>query len=86
VRHLATPRFWLCYRQLPEEVQRLADKCYELLRQDARHPSLHFKKVGRFWSVRVGLHYRALAVEREADLVWFWIGAHAEYDRLLVRA
>ncbi len=86
MRHLATPRFWLCYRQLPEEVQRLADKCYELLRQDARHPSLHFKKVGRFWSARVGLHYRALAVEREADLVWFWIGSHAEYDRLLVRA
>jgi hypothetical protein len=54
---------------LPTEVQRLADSCHEFLRHDSRHPSLHLKKVGRFWSVRVGLHYRAVAVEDGADLV-----------------
>ena len=84
--HRASPRFWSLYRRLPVEVQRLADSCYELLRQDSRHPSLHLKKVGRFWSVRVGLHHRALAVEEGRDLVWFWIGTHAEYDRLLSQA
>jgi hypothetical protein len=70
---------------LPEEVQRLADRCYALLRQDSQHPSLHFHQIGRFWSARVGLHYRALAVENGTDLVWFWIGSHAEYDRLIDR-
>lgn len=85
MRHRATPRFWRCYRQLPEEIQQLADKCYALLHQDPQHPSLRLKKVGRFWSVRVGLHYRALAVEHEGDLVWFWIGSHADYDKLLGR-
>jgi hypothetical protein len=74
VNHRATPRFWHYYRRLPAEVQRLADACYAQLRQDPRHPSLHLKKVGRLWSVRVGLHYRALAVEDGSDLVWFWIG------------
>ena len=83
--HLATPRFWRCYRQLPENIQRLADKCYALLREDPRHPSLHFKQIGRFRSVRVGLHYRALAVEQESNLIWFWIGSHADYDKLLGR-
>lgn len=83
MRHQATPRFWDCYRALPHEVQRLADANYSLLKSDARHPSLQFKKVGRFWSVRVGLHYRALAVEDAEDVVWFWIGHHSEYDRLL---
>jgi hypothetical protein len=83
VRHRASPRFWQCYRQLPEDVQRLADRCYELLQRDPRHPSLHFEKMGRFWSARVGLHYRALAVEHGTDLIWFWIGSHADYDRLL---
>ena len=83
--HLATPRFWRCYRQLPENIQRLADKCYALLRDDPRHPSLHFKQIGRFRSVRVGLHYRALAVEQESNLIWFWIGSHADYDKLLGR-
>jgi hypothetical protein len=79
----ATPRFWSCYRQLLGHVQHLADKSYELLRQDLQHPSLHFKKIGRVCSVRVGLHYRALVVEHKADLLWFWIGSHAEYDKLL---
>jgi hypothetical protein len=83
VTHHASPRFWQAYDALPAEVQRLADENYELLKRDPRHPSLHFKKVGRFWSVRVGLHYRALAVQQDSDLVWFWIGSHAEYDRLI---
>jgi hypothetical protein len=83
MRHRASRRFWACYNALPIEIQRLADRSYELLRQDSDHPSLHFKKVGRFWSVRVGLHYRALAVEDGQDIVWFWIGSHAEYDRLI---
>jgi len=86
VNHRATLRFWQCYHRLPADVQRLADSCYERLRQDPRHPSLHLKKVVRLWSIRVGLHYRALAVEDDADLVWFWIGTHAEYDRLLGHA
>jgi len=71
---------------LPEEVQRLADRDYALLCANPRHPSLHLKKVGELWSVRVGLHYRALAVEVDSDLVWVWIGTHAEYDRLVDRS
>ena len=79
----ATPDFWYHYRQLPNEIQELADRCYELLKQDSRYPSLHFKKVGPFWSVRIGIHYRALAVEENSEMVWFWIGSHADYDQLL---
>ncbi|MBM4124612.1 MAG: hypothetical protein FJ246_06640 [Nitrospira sp.] len=81
--HHASPDFWACYRSLPPETQQLADRAYELLNRDSRHPSLHFKKVGRYWSVRVGDHYRALAVEAPDGLVWFWIGTHAAYDRIL---
>jgi hypothetical protein len=51
------------------DIQRLADRCYELLRQDPHHSSLHFKKVGRFWSVRVGLHYRAGRTRNRSGLV-----------------
>jgi hypothetical protein len=61
----------------------LADRAFALLKADPRHPSLRFKKVGRFWSARVGLHYRALAVEAEDGVVWFWIGSHAEYDAIV---
>jgi len=81
--HHATPDFWSCYRALPAEVQELADKSFSLLKADSRHPSLHFKKVRRFWSARVGLHYRAIAVEVSDGLLWFWIGTHAVYDKLV---
>ena len=53
------------------------------LKADPHHPSLHLKKVGRYWSVRVGLRYRALAVEIDGGLLWFWIGSHADYDALV---
>jgi hypothetical protein len=83
VRHRANPKFWQFYNQLPKKIQRLADKKYGLLKTDPRHPSLHFKKVGRMRSVRIGIHYRAVAVEDGSDIVWFWIGHHSEYDRLI---
>jgi hypothetical protein len=68
---------------LPEPVRRQADEAFERLKSDPRHPSLHFKKVGRFRSARVGLRYRALAVESDEGLVWFWIGSHADYDEMI---
>jgi hypothetical protein len=68
---------------LPEDARKLADQAYEHLKQDPRYPSLHFKKVGRFWSARVGGSYRAVAVEGTDGFVWFWIGTHADYDKLL---
>lgn len=85
MRHRASQRFWACYELLPPETRQLADENFKLLKSDEGHPSLRYKKIGRFRSVRVGLHYRALAVEADGDLVWFWIGHHAEYDRLISR-
>lgn len=83
MKHFASRDFWKHYEPLPQEIRRLADEAYSRLKSDPRYPSLHFKKVGRFWSARVGGTYRALAVETGDDLVWFWIGNHAEYERLI---
>ena len=86
--HFTLPRFWEYYSQLPKEIQKLADKNYELLKAEPLHPSLQLKKVGRFkqlWSVRVGEHYRALGLDKPEGIVWFWIGTHSEYDHLLDR-
>ena len=62
----------------------LADKNYRLLRANPRHPSLHLKRIGDpLWAVRVGDHYRALGIDVSEGIQWFWIGTHAEYDRIL---
>ena len=83
MRHYASSAFWEAYEKLPGAVRELADKNFALLKQDPQHPSLHLKKVGRFWSVRIGLRYRALATETDNDMLWFWIGSHSDYDRLI---
>ena len=64
-------------------IRKLADANYALLKRDPRHPSLQFKKVGRYWSVRVGRRYRALAAEVDGGYLWFWIGSHADYDKMI---
>ena len=78
--HKALPRFWACLDALPGPVQEVARKNYELLKH---HPSLHFKKIGKFWSARVGMNHRALAVKDGEDYIWIWIGTHEEYERLI---
>ena len=79
-----TPEFRKALRSLPQKVQSLARKNYVLWRADPGHPSVRFKPVKPgIWSARVGLAYRALGAVEGDTVVWFWIGHHNEYDRLL---
>jgi len=81
--HHTSRAFWTRYEALPKQVQETADKSFALLKRDPRHPSLHFKRVRHYWSARIGTGFRALAVPVDDGLLWFWIGTHAEYDRLV---
>lgn len=83
MRHSASKRFWRRLAELPDPIQRLARENFELLKSNPRHSSLHLKKVGQLWSVRIGLSHRALGSDSGDRVVWFWIGTHAEYDRLV---
>lgn len=83
MKHRASRKFWPLYESLPPGVRDVADKSFEHLKQNPRHSSLRLKKVGRFWSVRVGSGHRALAVQEGSALVWFWIGDHDEYNRII---
>ncbi len=78
-----SPGFWDAFQELPSAVQDLAHRNYDILRADPRHPSLHFKKVGHHWSVRIGLGYRAIGTDVNDGVLWVWIGSHAEYDKLV---
>ena len=71
------------FQALPPEARPLAVKSFRLWPRDPFHPSIHFKRVGQFWSARVGSDYRALAVVTGERVEWFWIGPHNEYDRIL---
>ena len=71
------------FEKLPPAVRRGAVESYRLWQRDPWEPSLHFKKVGDYWSVRVGEGFRALATRSGERVTWFWIGSHDEYLRMI---
>ena len=88
MRSRTTARFRELLPTLPEDVRRQADRAYRLWAANPRHPSLRFKRVHAeqaIYAVRVGLHWRALGVLEGDDLIWFWIGSHADYDAMVER-
>jgi hypothetical protein len=68
---------------LPPSIRQSADKNYALLKNDPKHPSLHLKKVSRYWSVRAGHGYRTKGVDVDEGILWIWIGTHDEYERVI---
>jgi hypothetical protein len=77
-----TPEFWRLYRAPPADVRKLARKNYSLWSENAFHPSLHFKPVGKpNWSVRVGDRYRAVGKFSGSVFLWEWIGTHEDYNK-----
>ena len=88
MRSRTTERFRRAYASLPEQIRRQAREAYRLFAQNPRHPSLRFRRLHPtlpVYSARVNLDYRAVGVRDGDEMVWFWIGAHAEYDQLLAR-
>lgn len=84
MKSFATPRFWKAFENLPSEEKRRAIKQYRVWLENPSHPSLYFKKVkSKVWSARISQAYRALALEKEGDYYWFWIGSHREYETIL---
>lgn len=86
MRSLTTSQFWKAYEGLPAEVRHQADMAYALWQINPHAHGLYFKRVGRrqpIYSVRIGQGYRALGLLEGDSVLWFWIGAHDEYERLL---
>ena len=82
----ATPRFWKAFSELPAEVQDEAREAYRMFGSNPGHPSLRFKKIHTdrpIYSARINLQYRVLGVVERDTVVWFWVGNHDDYDRLL---
>jgi hypothetical protein len=86
VKSQANARFWNLFRQLLPEVQDQARETYRLFAVNPRHPSLQFKRVSQarpIYSVRISRDYRAVGILQADGIIWFWIGSHQDYDRLL---
>jgi hypothetical protein len=81
-----TRRFRDLFATLPVRIQYQAREAYRLFAHNPAHPGLHFKQVlagPPTYSARVGISYRAVGVLDGDTVIWFWIGSHADYQKLL---
>lgn len=79
-------QFLKSFAQLPEHVRQQARKAYKLFKQNPHHPSLHFKQIhSSVYSIRITKNYRALGDWEGDEITWYWIGTHADYDKLIGR-
>jgi hypothetical protein len=86
VKSHTTRKFWRLFDDLPADVQEHARRSYAQFAIDPSHPSLNFKRVDRndpIYSVRIGIHFRALGLLEGDTVTWFWIGIHNDYERVL---
>jgi len=81
-----TQQFRKLLAQLPKEIQKQAKEAYLQFEKDPYHPGLRFKRVHSkrsIYAVRISRDYRALGVQQNNEIIWFWIGSHADYDKIL---
>lgn len=81
-----TEKFRKAFADLPADVQKQARQAYRLFIENPQHPSLRFKPIHPnrpIYSVRVGIDYRAVGIKDDNEIIWYWIGSHAEYDKLI---
>ncbi len=86
MKSVKTDKFKKAFDGLPLKIQQQARDAYELWKDDSTYPNLHFKQIHRkkaIYSVRIGLSYRALGVMENETIIWFWIGSHEEYNKLI---
>jgi hypothetical protein len=90
MRSVLTSKFSKLYDNLPPNAKAEADKAFKLWMANPSHPGLNFEKVDdedNVWSARLDLGYRAICKKRkksgETWYIWFWIGKHDEYLRLI---
>jgi mRNA-degrading endonuclease RelE of RelBE toxin-antitoxin system len=83
MQHFISSKFEKAAKKLPKRIAKKLDASFEILKENSNHPALQFKKVGNLYSIRITLNYRALAYKDEQDYIWFWVGEHDEYDKLI---
>ena len=83
---VTTKRFREAYKNLPSKIKDAAKKSFEMWKKNPNHPGLRFKKIlsnKEFYSVTISKGWRALGTKNENNMIWFWIGSHSDYDKLI---
>ena len=83
-----TESFRKALLKLPDSVRSQTRLAYQQFKKDPYYPSLQFKcvhEVKPVYSARINIDYRVVGIMNDNEIVWFWIGTHSDYDKLLKR-
>lgn len=86
MRSRTTAHFRKQLARIPTNVQEQAKRTYRVWRTDPYRNGLEYGRVHPsrpYYSVRIGLHWRAVALVENGLATWIWIGSHSDYDKLL---
>lgn len=85
--HIRNPDFIGLVQKLPQNIQRRTARQFQILQENPLYPSLHFKKTSTgLWSIRITNDYRVLGYENDGQIIWYWIGPHSEYEKMIRRS
>ena len=77
-----------CFRDLPEKIKNRARRNYQTWKRNKNHPGLEFKRIHSvkpIYSVRIGIGWRAIGLKNNDTIIWFWIGSHGNYDKIILQ-
>jgi hypothetical protein len=83
-----TKQFRKLYENMPEQIREQARQAYSQFIKDPYYSGLHFKRIHSsepIYSIRITKDYRAVCVHHDYEIIWFWIGSHSDYDKLINR-
>ena len=76
--------YWKHFDELPSKIRKLAEKNYQLWKENPQYPGLRFKKIhaeSSIFSFRVGMQYRTVGVDtNDGKIAWFWIGSFEQFE------
>jgi hypothetical protein len=86
VKSRTTSRYRALFSAASTEQRARILAAYELFKVNPQHPSLRFKKVHQtkpIYSARVDLDWRAVGIMTGDTVLWFFVGSHDDYVKLL---
>ncbi len=84
MKHVAVDGFWEAYGTLPIKIRKYVDNNFAIIKQNTTHPLLRLMNVEDMWSMRVDSRHRALAIQHDDTMIWFWVGTYSKYKQLFL--
>ncbi|MGD2093284.1 MAG: hypothetical protein PVH61_44400 [Candidatus Aminicenantes bacterium] len=76
------------FNKLPERIKKRSKKVYRQWKENPFEPRFQFKQVHNskpIYSVRVNIGWRALGYKKNNTVLWFWIGSHEDYNKIITQ-